>query len=527
MKKGLSLRVSDVMSSPKLLGPHFHGDSWGRWRAVIKATFGEQMSDAEVADFRDVAQRDPPRQRVSEAVYAIGRGGGKDSAASLMATAAAVNFDPKGKLRPGEMAHVLCIAVDREQAAIVLGYIKAYFEEVPALRALVKSVDRNGVTLHNNVTIIVATNSFRSVRGRSIICAIFDECAFWRSEDSAAIPDVEVAAAVAPGLARMPGSMLILISTVHKRAGLLYQRFKDHFGRDSADTLVVRGTTMQFNPTFDAKIIDRQLAEDSQRYSAEYLSEWRDDLSNYITRDLIEAAVDVGVAVRPHDPLHRYTSFVDASSGGPDSFTCAVAHKEGDVAILDCVVEVRPPFSAATATTDIAAVLKSYRLVETMGDHHARAWVVAEFARHGITFNARPSGMDRSALYLETASLFSAGRVRLIDNKRLVAQYAALERRVMPGGKDRVDHPDRAGHHDDISNSCAGALWRASAEPGGICALFSANPARAAAVIAQSAAHPHTFWDTCRAGRLREAPDWGPRTYGERAWAQMQRRRGY
>ncbi len=72
--------------------------------------------------------------------------------------------------------------------------------------------------------------------------------------------------------------MLIIISSVHKRSGLLYQRWRDHYGRDG-DVLVVRGTTLQFNPSFDEKIIAKALAEDRERYSAEYLSEWRDDLS--------------------------------------------------------------------------------------------------------------------------------------------------------------------------------------------------------------------------------------------------------
>jgi hypothetical protein len=73
--------------------------------------------------------------------------------------------------------------------------------------------------------------------------------------------------------------------------------------------------------------------------------------------------------------------------------------------------------------------------------------------------------MNRSTLYLETLPLFTAGRVRLLDHKQLVAQYAALERRVMPGGRDRVDHPNRTGHHDDAANACSGALWRVTAEP--------------------------------------------------------------
>jgi hypothetical protein len=71
--------------------------------------------------------------------------------------------------------------------------------------------------------------------------------------------------------------VLIMISSAHRRSGLLYQRWSNYFGQDKDDILVVRGTTLQFNPSFDAETIERSLAEDREKYGAEYLSEWRDD----------------------------------------------------------------------------------------------------------------------------------------------------------------------------------------------------------------------------------------------------------
>jgi hypothetical protein len=79
-------------------------------------------------------------------------------------------------------------------------------------------------------------------------------------------------ASLSPGLARVPGSMKILISSVHKRSGLLYHRYRDFYGKDNDNIFVVYGTTLQFNPSFDEDIIERALVEDSERYGAEYLS---------------------------------------------------------------------------------------------------------------------------------------------------------------------------------------------------------------------------------------------------------------
>ena len=165
----------------------------------------------------------------------------------------------------------MCLACDRQQAKIVFNYILAYFETIPALTALVVNFGSDAIELSNRVTIEVHTNNFRAVRGRSLLCVIMDECAFFRDE-SFASPDTEVYNAVSPGLARVPNSMLLMISSAHKRSGILYQKWKDHYGKNDDDVLVVRGTTMQFNPSFNRQIIDAALEQDPQRYGAEYLS---------------------------------------------------------------------------------------------------------------------------------------------------------------------------------------------------------------------------------------------------------------
>ena len=451
----VTLSVSDVMNNKALLGPFFAGPSWSLWRAIIKAMAAEKMSAAEIEMFRSVAERDPPTQPVSEAVFIAGRGAGKDSVATLIATNIAITFDPKhSKLRPGEVAVVMLLAVDRAQAGVAFNYIKGYFEEVPVLAKLVKHVGDDSIELRNRVVIEVHTNSYRSVRGRSLLCVICDEVAFWRSEDSAS-PDVETAGAVQPGLARICGSMLILISTAHKRSGLLYQKWKDAYGRNDPNILCVRGSTLQFNPTFDAKIIERQLASDPQLYRAEYLSEWRDDLSSFIGRELLEAAVDVGVLVRPPVEGVKYFAFTDASGGVGDSFTLGISHRAGDgCVVLDLLFEKRAPLHPYETTEEIVALLKTYRSAQVVGDAYGAKWVSEAFIKAGI--NYRKSEIDRSAIYLNVLPLFTSGRARLVDNARLIAQFAALERRTFPTGRDRIDH-GRSGR-DDAANSAAGAL---------------------------------------------------------------------
>ena len=83
-----------------------------------------------------------------------------------------------------------------------------------------------------------------------------------------------------------------------------------------------------------------------------------------------------------------------------------------------------------------------------------RGDVIDAFSKVGVKYEH--SERDRSQGYLDALPLFTAGRVRLIDNARLVSQFASLERRSTPVGRDRVDHGP--GGRDDCCNAAALAL---------------------------------------------------------------------
>ena len=206
-----SISPATAINDPDLLGPAFAGDSWATWRAVLKAAYGEPLSPSERLLFHTVAgDRDPPRDRVRELWVIAGRRSGKDSIASAVATTTALT-DYRRFLRPGERASVLCLAVDRAQAKIVNRYVRGYFQTIPLLQRLALRESDDGLELNNACEVVVATNSFRAVRGRTIAAVILDEVAFWRDEDSAN-PDVETYNALVPGLVTLPGAMLIGIA---------------------------------------------------------------------------------------------------------------------------------------------------------------------------------------------------------------------------------------------------------------------------------------------------------------------------
>ena len=453
------LSVSAALDDRDLLAPHFVGPSWSTWRAVLRAAERLPLDDDQRARFRAVAEREPPGKRVRELWAVVGRRGGKDSIASAIATVAALG-DYRGLLRPGEKATVMCLACDRDQAKIVHRYISGYFNTVPLLQALAIHETNQGLQLNNGVEIVVATNSFRSVRGRTIVCVIFDEAAYWR-DDEFANPDVETYNAVLPSLVTLPGSMLVGISTPYRRSGLLFDRWRRYYGKGDADVLVVKGPSTTLVPQ---RLIDAEMERDPEVANAEWMAEWRSDLADFVARDAVDAAVVPDRFELPPVNGLVYSGFVDPSGAAVDSMTLGIAHRDRDGrGLLDALREVRPPFSPEAVVAEFADLLRSYRVGQVTGDHWGGEWPREQFAKHGIRYV--PSDKVKSAIYLEFLPLLNSGRVELLDHPRLISQLCSLERRTARGGKDSIDHPK--GAHDDVVNSAAGALVLAAAGPPG------------------------------------------------------------
>jgi hypothetical protein len=218
--------------------------------------------------------------------------------------------------------------------------------------------------------------------------------------------------------------------------------------------LIWKASTSVMNPTVPEKVIAEAYERDPASAAAEYGAEFRTDIEGFLDRSLVDAAVGTGVTVRSPLDTVRYAGFADPSGGSRDSFTAAIGHAEADTVILDALYERRPPFNPSAVVAEIADLLRSYRLTAVTGDRYAAGWVTEAFAKEGITYTH--NAQDRSQLYLDALPLFTSGRVRLLDNPRLAAQLAALERHTSPAGRDRIDHP--VGSHDDSANSCCGML---------------------------------------------------------------------
>ena len=455
------MTILDTLADEKLFAPFFPDPtSWRSWRVFLAASFGIPLS----ADDLDIYARHTGRSAVPglparEAWVVVGRRGGKSRIAALVSVYLACFRDYRRILTPGERGTLPVIAADRRQARAVFGYITGLLESVPMLSRMVQHRTREAVELTNGVRIEVHTASFRSIRGYTLIGAVCDEIAFWRADDSAN-PDTEILNGLRPGMATVPGSLLLAISSPYARRGALWDVYRRYYGQDG-NVLVWKGDTRSMNPLVAADVIDEAYERDAAAAEAEFGAEFRRDIEAFIAQEVVEAVVVPGRYELPPRSSETYFAFCDPSGGSSDSMTLAIAHHENGRAVLDCVREMTPPFSPDHVVREFAATLSDYGVSVVVGDRYAGEWPVDAFRRHGIEYE--PAERTKSDLYMSFLPLLNSRRIELLEHPRLFRQLCGLERRTAWGGRDSVDHGP--GGHDDVANAAAGALIAVAEAP--------------------------------------------------------------
>jgi len=450
-----AVSIVEAMRDPELFGPWFTpAESWARWAAFLQALFGLSMGPEARAIYHEHTRRERAPSDPREAWVIAGRRGGKSLIAALVAVYLACFRDYSKHLAPGERATVLVLASDRRQARVVMRYVEGFLDGVPMLARLVERRTQEEIHLATRVSIEVHAASFRGTRGYSLAGVILDELAFWASDEDGSNPDREIVRAVRPGMATIPGSLLVAISSPYARRGELWNAHRRWYGTEDPRALVWQAPSRAMNPTLPESVVQQALEEDELAARAEYLAEFRSDIEALLTREAVETCVEPDRFEVGRISGVAYHAFVDPSGGSADSMTLAVGHGEGEAAILDCLRERRPPFSPEAVVSEFADTLRSYGVERVTGDRYGAAWVAERFEKAGIRY--QPAEKPKSDLYRELLPAMNSGRVVLLANEKLISQLVGLERRTARGGRDTIDHAP--GGHDDLANAAAGVV---------------------------------------------------------------------
>jgi hypothetical protein len=461
MTRGIPLiTMREALRRSEYFGDVLAGESWANWRILLIAIAGEALDEAEAVTFKALSGRaGAPTEAAREFWAIIGRRGGKSRAAAVLAAWLAACKDYRHVLAPGERGQLQVLSATRDQAGNLFNFVSGIFEASRALCGLVESKTADTLCLKCHIDIVVRPASFRSTRGSTCVGVLCDEISFWHSDDSSN-PDTEILRALRPSL-MTTGGPLVAISSPYARRGELWKAYRKHYLKDDSRVLVVQAASAVMNPGLDRSFIDAQYEDDPIAAAAEYGANFRSDIAEFVSMDVLEACTADGVFEIPPISGATYLAFVDPSGGSSDSMTLGIAHREDDgVAVLDCVREAMAPFSPELVVEDFCRTLAAYGVAKVCGDRYAGEWPREQFAKRNVTYE--PSEKVKSDIYRDMLPLLNSRKCELLDNRRLISQLHGLERRTARGGKDSIDHSP--GAHDDIANAVAGALVLAAGE---------------------------------------------------------------
>lgn len=516
-----AITLSRAMADPKIFGTVFQSDSFWTWKVVAKLIDGEPLvAKREIAFFEEVTGRPYNRQARRawrRLLLLIGRRGGKDRFMSAVGVWRAISQNWKQHISAGEGAVVILIGADKKQSSILRKYCLGLLQ-APLLAKQVKRITNEIIEFRNGASLEIITNDQSLVRNRSAIGVLGTETCHWKTDEASLSSDEEVVNAAEPSMAMCPdGELLLLSSSVYRKKGYMFKQYRKLYGKDKdTDTLCLFAPSKVMNPRLPQRYIDAALARDSEKARAEYLNVWREDSSDLLPLDIIEAATDWGVTEREPQRGSSYFGYVDVATGtSRDCAALCIAHQVNDQArsvLVDLIRERKPRYVLADVIAEWAVILRRYGINTVYSDGYALGICQDMWARNFIT--NEKSENSTSENYLHALPLLTAKRGHLLDDATTRKQLASLTR-VVKSGHEEVEHPRTAGGHGDVASAVCGALVRASR------ISKHMTPER----IFQLRDEVHAHNSAQRVGAYRGLSR-GETIYGERRWQQMMRGNG-
>jgi hypothetical protein len=237
---------------------------------------GEKLTVAERKVFRQFTGREKePGARIEEGLFLIGRRGGKDRAAAVVATYLAALVDWSGVLAKGETGLVLCVGADKMQATVQRNYIEGVFDGSAMLSSLLVGKTADAIELTSSISIEVrAANlprtAWRGIERASVrpapasFCESRQACALHRSTS------VSRCQHRSPAGCESATRKLAPTSPARSQTGRRRRRSPPQSARTARRLACSRASRTDFR-TRPSATDDRLLAADAARHSARLL----------------------------------------------------------------------------------------------------------------------------------------------------------------------------------------------------------------------------------------------------------------
>lgn len=436
-------------------------DLTGRDRELARQLFGD-------------VERIPPEARAVLVAVCGGRSGKSYVLVALYSLWRALVADLSA-LAPGEVAAAVVVAPDMRLARQALRFALGAAKSAPSIAPLIIAEGSDGFTLQRpdgqsvSIEVLPATRGGSALRGRSLVCACLDECAFFRDE-SAVVNDQEIFRAVTPRV--LSGGMVIVASTPWAEDGLLYDEFTSNWGKPST-AIAAHAPTLLLNPSKRPEV-ERERKRDPENARREFDAEFMPAGSGlFFDRDTVRAAVDPELGFLGFCP-----EGASARIGGDlglvrDAAAFVAIHRRRELLTLADLLEFKPqrgaPLKLSAVVGDGCAFAERHGERTVHADHHVLE-PAREHLPQGFWLEPVPGGNEpKVERFVTTRNVLAERRLRLpARTETLVAQLCEVVSKPMPGGGLQIVLPRRRGVHGDLVSAFVIATWAAAVAGEGI-----------------------------------------------------------
>lgn len=384
-------------------------------------------------------------------------------------------------MAPGQKAVALIVAPNDKLRREVLAYALGAVKSRPEFASMLLTEAADGFSLQRPDGHVVAfetgvaTAGGYGARGRSLTDFALDECAFFR-DSTFKVNDQEIFRA---GSARvLPGGQTIVASTPWATAGLLYELWRDNFGRATQpdgrpiQAVVAHAPTVILNDSpVTREYVQREMARDPDNAAREFDAKF---MTSGTTVFFEAASIDAALT----DDLFEARPGDERAAGGDfgfraDSSALIKVALRGQMLHIYGGIECRPedgkPLKPSKTCADFAACIAG-ECSYLMADSHYREAIAEHLDTHGISYAPAPT--QPVDAYVRARMLLREGQVKIHRRNlpegmsdRLVQQMREVQGRPTSGGGMSIVHPRWSkGGHGDIIAAGVLALWQLSGD---------------------------------------------------------------
>ncbi|MBA7541835.1 hypothetical protein ES705_34151 [subsurface metagenome] len=457
-KKLQEVNIIEFAENPDYLGLSFKRRK--PQKVILKCLYGMELDQEEQKIFNTLTRgkgRYTPGQEKSEAVICAGARAGKSLIISIVALYEATRDKWKKYLAKGESPYIVIIATRQRQAEAIIGANCArLLGNSPVLKKLIKESFKTELTLKNGVKILSLPANSTAGRGLAICCFLLDEIAFYRLEGPLA--DELIYNSLRPRQAQFPGCKMLMISTAGSRQGLFFNFFDEGFRVE--DRLTIQANTRFVNPEIPQKFLDKEKARDIDNYMREFEGIFSEKLEAFFSYELMQKPF-VLAGDLAYKSEYIYCLALDQSGlSGRDRFALAIAHKEGDLAIVD-IVRSWETKDLDIILDEIKTLAKTYHLREAIIDKYSKGYVENSFKKIGLEVKIRPSLAD---IFVVLKAKMIQDKLQLPDRSDLKAGMRNTIAIYNKSNQLTIIHQRGPEGHADSLDAVSGAVFEVAKE---------------------------------------------------------------